>query len=128
MVLEGIEDHLRGWTPGKEGKYAEQVTKAKFAIEHVMPRKWQTHWPHPDGTKGEVEREALIHTIGNLTLLTSSLNSKVSNGAWSGDSGKRKALEAHDALFLNRRFSDDLHQNWTDANIRYTADPFQPPC
>lgn len=122
MVLEGIEDHLRGWKPGKEGKYAEQVTKAKFAIEHVMPRKWQTHWPQADGTKGEVEREALIHTIGNLTLLTSSLNSKVSNGAWSGDSGKRKALEAHDALFLNRRFSEDLYQNWTDANIRHRTD------
>jgi hypothetical protein len=47
MVLEGIEDHLRGWKPGKDGKYAEQVTKAKLAIEHVMPRKWQTHWLHP---------------------------------------------------------------------------------
>jgi hypothetical protein len=122
MVLEGIEDHLRGWKLGKEGKGGEQVTKAKFAIEHIMPRKWQTYWKHPDGPKGEVEREVLIHTLGNLTLLTSSLNSKVSNGPWSGDSGKRKALEAHDVLFLNRRFSETSCENWTDASVRQRTD------
>jgi hypothetical protein len=87
-----------------------------------MPRKWQTHWKHPDGPKGEVEREALIHTLGNLTLLTSSLNSKVSNGPWSGDSGKRRALEAHDVLFLNRRFSETSCENWTDASVRQRTD------
>jgi len=122
MVLEGIEDHLRGWKLGKEGKGGEQVTKAKFAIEHIMPRKWQTHWKHSDGPKGEVEREALIHTLGNLTLLTSSLNSKVSNGPWIGKSGKRKALEAHDVLFLNRRFAESSCENWTDASIRQRTD------
>jgi len=122
MVLEGIEDHLRGWKPGKEGKYAEQVTKAKFAIEHIIPRKWQTHWKHPDGPKGEVERDALIHTLGNLTLLSSSLNSKVSNGPWAGDSGKRRALEAHDVLFLNRKFSDKSCEAWSDEHIRQRTD------
>jgi hypothetical protein len=122
MVLEAIEDHLRGWKHGKEGKGGEQVTKAKFHIEHVMPRKWQTNWKHPEGAKGEVEREALIHTIGNLTLLTSSLNSKVSNGPWAGDSGKRKALGAHDVLFLNRKFSETSCEIWSDASIRQRTD------
>lgn len=118
MVLEGIEDHLRGWKHGKEGKGGEQVTKGKFAIEHIMPRKWQTQWEHPDGPKGEVEREALIHTIGNLTLLTTALNSKVSNGPWIGDKGKRKAMESHDVLILNRRFAEKKDENWTDSSIR----------
>jgi hypothetical protein len=122
MILEAIEDHLRGWKLGKEGKGGEKVTKAKFVIEHIMPRKWQTHWKHPDGAKGEVEREALIHTIGNLTLLTSSLNSKVSNGPWSGDSGKQNALKAHDVLFLNRKLSEDSCKTWSDTSIRQRSD------
>jgi hypothetical protein len=69
-----------------------------------------------------VEREALIHTIGNLTLLTSSLNSKVSNGPWSGDSGKQNALKAHDVLFLNRKLSEDSCKTWSDTSIRQRSD------
>ena len=46
-----------------------------------MPRRWQTHWQLGDGTV-EADRDRLVHTIGNLTLLTAKLNSKVSNAAW----------------------------------------------
>ena len=49
MVLEAIEDHLRGWRNGKPGLGEERVARGKLAIEHVMPRKWLTHWPLQDG-------------------------------------------------------------------------------
>ena len=75
------------------------------------------HWPHPEGSRGEGERDALIHTIGNLTLLTSRLNSKVSNGPWLGDTGKKHGLEAHDVLLLNRELLKSAGENWTDAAI-----------
>jgi len=65
-----------------------------------MPRKWETYWPLQDGS--EEDRDRIIHTFGNLTLLTGKLNSKVSNGPWLGRGGKREGLEAHDVLFLNR--------------------------
>ena len=45
MVLEAVEDHLRGWRDGKQGLGGERVARGKLAIEHVMPRKWQQHWP-----------------------------------------------------------------------------------
>jgi hypothetical protein len=45
MVLEAIEDHLRGWKNGKSGFGDERVARGAHAIEHVMPRKWQRHWP-----------------------------------------------------------------------------------
>ncbi|MFO0734162.1 MAG: DUF1524 domain-containing protein [Nitrospiraceae bacterium] len=80
------------------------------------------HWPHPDGARGEGEREALIHTIGNLTLLTTKLNSKVSNGPWLGATGKKHGLEAHDVLFLNRELVKSVSDNWTDASIRSRSD------
>ena len=44
--------------------------------------------------------DRLIHTLGNLTLLTGKLNSAVSNGPWSGTNSKRAGLEGHDVLIL----------------------------
>lgn len=96
----------------------ERVARGKLAIEHVMPRKWQTHWPHNGGTRGDMEREALIHTTGNLTLLTSRLNSKVSNGPWVGEFGKRRGLDGHSVLFLNRDLLKTAETEWTNSAIR----------
>jgi hypothetical protein len=59
-----------------------------------------------------------IHTLGNLTLLTGKLNSKVSNGPWLGNEGKRSGLEAHDVLMLNRELVRKAIDRWTDESIR----------
>ena len=118
MVLEAIEDHQRGWRDGKAGLGDERVARAKLAIEHVMPRKWHSHWPLADGSQGEGERDRIIHTLGNLTLLTGKLNSKVSNGPWLGSGGKREGLEGHDVLLLNRELLKKAGDRWTDDAIR----------
>ncbi|MBB3205108.1 GNAT superfamily N-acetyltransferase [Rhodopirellula rubra] len=118
MVLEAVEDHLRGWTDGKSGLGGERVARAKLAIEHIMPQKWAANWPIPDSLRGEGEREALIHTLGNLTLLTSRLNSKVSNGPWLAEGGKRAGLEMHDVLFMNRELLKGCKGEWTETMIR----------
>jgi GNAT superfamily N-acetyltransferase len=122
MVIEAIEDHLRGWIGGQASLSNERVMRGKFAIEHVMPRKWQTHWALPEGSRAEGEREALLHTLGNLTLLTSRLNSKVSNGPWKGDAGKKQALEDHCVLLLNRKLKELAVDDWTEAKIRARTD------
>jgi Uncharacterized conserved protein len=117
MVLEGIEDHLRGFRDEKSGLGDERVARGKYHIEHVMPRKWAANWPLIDGSR-EDERERLIHTIGNLTLLTQKLNSKVSNGPWLGVNGKRDGLEEHDVLILNRELMRKAIDTWTEDAIR----------
>lgn len=81
-----------------------------------MPRKWQSHWPIQPG-RSETERERNIHTLGNLTLLTGKLNSKVSNGPWEGTGGKQSGLEAHDVLLLNREILRRPNSQWTDEAI-----------
>ncbi len=92
MVLEAIEDYQRGWEAGRQGLGGERVARGTYAIEHVMPRKWHSHWPLPERAR-EADRDRIVHTLGNLTLLTGKLNSKVSNGPWIGKGGKREGLE-----------------------------------
>ncbi len=122
MVLEAIEDHLRGWKGDSTGLGGERVTRGKYAIEHIMPRKWNLNWPLPEGSRVEVERDALIHTIGNLTLITRRLNSKLSNGPWEGDAGKRQTLESHDVLIMNREILKNQTEAWSDSSIRNRSD------
>ena len=123
MVLEAIEDHLRGWRDGKTALGNERVQRGGLAIEHVMPRKWHTHWPL-ENPQGEQERDRVLHTIGNLTLLTGRLNSKVSNGPWLGKDSKKAGLEEHDVLFLNRdllKQAKEAGDQWNEECIRQRA-------
>jgi len=114
MMLEAIEDSLRG-------KFAEEshVTRGGLTIEHVLPQSWQEHWPLPDdatGIEAELDRERLLHSLGNLTLVNGRLNPALSHGAWQT---KREMLGTHTVLHLNK----DLLQTygggeWSEATIR----------
>jgi hypothetical protein len=117
MVLEAVEDYLRGWRDNNEALGQERVARGQLAIEHVMPRRWQTHWPLEVGDTEE-NREARLHLLGNLTLLTGRLNSKVSNGPWSGTGGKREGLNGHDVLLLNREIVRVAENNWTNELVK----------
>jgi hypothetical protein len=118
MILEAVEDYRRGWLGDSSATDNDRVTRSKYAIEHVMPRRWAEHWPLAAGEQTEAERDSLIHTLGNLTLLTGKLNSKVSNGPWMGQKGKRAGLEGHDVLKLNRELLKAANESWTETLIR----------
>ena len=83
-----------------------------------MPGAWHTTWPMRGGRfakngierflAGEddaeaQEREQLIHTFGNLTLLTQPLNSSVGNGSYQD---KQPAIVEQSTLVSNRYFFD----------------------
>ncbi|MFI2189089.1 DUF262 domain-containing protein [Streptomyces sioyaensis] len=99
ILLEALEDALRT-------DHTEQLTApdngehlgAKLTIEHIMPQSWREHWPAPanDPTEG-ADRDELIHTLGNLTLLTRRLNPVLGNAAWED---KRKLLGEYSLLRL----------------------------
>jgi len=113
MVLEAIEDHRRGWRDGAEGMGGQRVPRATFAIEHLMPRKWRAHWPVASEADGP-ERDRTIHSIGNLTLLTKRLNSKVSNSAWSD---KVVELAKYDVLKMDHDLITSTDA-WDEDSIR----------
>ena len=113
MVFETIEDHLRGWVDGKESKAGTRIKRSKYAIEHVMPQSWQKNWPLPTDVS-EYDRDKTIQKLGNLTLLTSKLNSSVSNSGWFE---KKQAFNEHDLLQLNNRLLAEGGDSWTDEKI-----------
>ncbi len=117
MVLESIEDHWRGWTAGQTSAAGMRIRRGSYAIEHMMPQSWLKHWPLSSDVS-EVERDARIHRLGNLTLLTKKLNSTVSNGAWLGEKGKTEHLQEKDVLLLNSRVLKQYHTSqWNEQAI-----------
>lgn len=115
MVLESIEDHWRGWISGQTSAAGMRIRRNSYAIEHLMPQSWIKHWPlQPGGS--EVERDARVHRLGNLTLLTRKLNSTVSNGPWLGDGGKAAHLQEKDVVLLNSKLLKDYSfTQWDEA-------------
>jgi len=116
MILEAIEDHHLGW--GTEaGAYQEtRVKRHSLHIEHLMPQDWSKHWPLLED-RDEEERDALVHRLGNLTLLPQRLNSKVSNGPWFGPNGKVENLRKYDNLLINRRLLGKYGDYWSEDQI-----------
>ena len=114
LILEGVEEQYRKTSLAEEIEVPKNLT-----IEHVLPQSWEAHWPLPtnlDEQEASQERNLLLHTIGNLTLVTQSLNSVASNSPWKC---KRETLGEHSVLFLNRFLlaeSQDLA--WDEQMIR----------
>ena len=109
LVLEAIELAIHD-EKSEKISIAEQLT-----IEHIMPQEWHRHWPLDEGAglEEENDRELLIHTIGNLSLVTKKLNPSLSNSPWAK---KKEAILEHSALALNRKLK--IHENWDESCIR----------
>lgn len=109
MLLLAIEGGLRST------KSENVVIQGDLTIEHVLPQDWEKHWPLPvghDPIEDTARRNRLKHTIGNLTLATTSLNPAMSNAAWSE---KREALRTHSLLVLSKEVVD--RPTWDESEI-----------
>lgn len=111
---------------GRTSKQEVITIHGELTIEHIMPQHWRTTWPLQsgalcgaldEGSPEVVTRDSLIHTLGNLTLLTQPLNSTVSNGPYDA---KRKEITANSLLQLNAYFQTQDH--WDPATITARAE------
>lgn len=99
------------------------IGESKLTIEHIMPQTWEENWPidytgvEDDEKKLIVEkRESLMHTIGNLTLVTNSLNPAMSNAPWPE---KKEELRKHSTITMNMMlYRFDV---WNEAMIEKRA-------
>ena len=83
-----------------------------------MPQRWEANWSIAPDPLAPGRRGAAIHLLGNLTLLTSRLNSKVSNGPWLAGKGKLALLDTKDVLLLNRGVRKQAHDGWDENRIQ----------
>jgi hypothetical protein len=111
FILENLER-------ATHGSKTEQFV-GTLQIEHLIPQNWRQHWPLPGEEEEEIEaayRNRALHTVGNLTLATSSLNPAISNGPWLH---KQKQILKFSALNLNRELSEE--DTWDELAITRRA-------
>jgi uncharacterized protein DUF262/uncharacterized protein DUF1524 len=127
LLIGSIDQQLRADNPHEP---VATVTYDNLQIEHVMPQKWQTHWPVLDESGAVVppddsdpvwinrrdERKRLVDRIGNLTLVTATFNQEVSNKGWSV---KRPEFAKQKSLVINYAVaSSDV---WDEASVEARA-------
>ena len=104
-----------------------------LSVEHVMPDSWEEHWPLKNGIEPtsddylraifEVEeddsvvgqivrRERLKHSVGNLSIVTRSFNSKLSN---KGFEVKKTEFADQSILMLNKDIARET--KWDEQKI-----------
>jgi len=126
LLLERIEIALR------TRKSESDAVAGPLQVEHIMPQGWWTDWPldgfrvpwnvvqSPWQATGELsaledrirQRNQIIHTLGNLTLVNGYLNSTARNSSFEVKQQEYK----HSVLQLNRYF--DGCAVWDEETIR----------
>ena len=121
----------------QRGSKQEQVNflNTGLHIEHILPQTWFEFWPldgqiiseedfnlSPYAVRTEDDKEgkfhsierrnSMLHTIGNLTILTSSLNPSVSNSSFIN---KKKEIGGQSTLIINQYLQDK--EDWNEEEI-----------
>ncbi len=71
----------------------------EYSVEHVMPKKWRNNWDNI-GDNDADERDEYLLRLGNLTILTASLNSSIRDAEWNvkkAGKNSKKGLEEYSA-------------------------------
>ena len=121
LLLETVERAIM------RGKYAGNRTlQGGLPVEHLMPQDHSNleHWPlpvnpdeNPEGAEvARDARKAIIHRLGNLTLVQPGLNSILSNKPWVE---KRRILAEQDNLYINKDLLNHApDDHWDEEQIR----------
>ena len=55
----------------------------QYSLEHLMPKKWKNNWPPCATDDLARQRDSVLLTLGNLAIITQSLNASIRDAAWS---------------------------------------------
>jgi uncharacterized protein with ParB-like and HNH nuclease domain len=97
---------------------------SKYSLEHMMPKKWRNHWDSPGDKAAADLRDRKLLTLGNLTIITQSLNASIRDAGWTikkagqgeNKGGLQKYSEGIETL------SDYLKKDiWDESSIQERA-------
>lgn len=54
----------------------------RYSLEHIMPKKWENNWNKVNTEEERLIRNRKLLTLGNLTIITSSLNTSIRDANW----------------------------------------------
>jgi hypothetical protein len=129
-ILLEVEQSIRG---SKQEKV--KFVNSGLTIEHILPQTWYEFWPLDDefiskedfdisvhavmteedkeGKYHRIEkRNKILHSIGNLTILTASLNPSVSNSSFDI---KKQEIAQQSTVVLNTYFQNKF--TWNEEEI-----------
>jgi len=91
----------------------KKLSSSSYSTEHMMPQKWSTHWSKAGMSDlAKHARDKKVKTLGNLTLVTGSLNSSMRNSAWIN---KKKTLKEHSRLKITTDYLGN--STWDEGKI-----------
>jgi len=73
----------------------------KYSLEHIMPKKWENNWGVIEDENEKRNRDGKLLTLGNLTIITQPLNSKIRDANWDDKKEKGLKLFSSDLETLN---------------------------
>lgn len=103
----------------RDKKHDTKELKYAYSLEHIMPQKWEEYWKdiskkyNADGSEmtneeAKKDRYNKVYWIGNMTLLTTSLNSALHNYAFENKmngEGRKKGIRSYAELSITK---DDI--------------------
>ena len=128
LILFWIELYRR-----KDPKYDIKELKYTYTLEHILPTKWEEYWSDvnvygengneiTNGEEKKSVRNQFLKSIGNMTLLTSNLNSSLRNNNFerkiNGFDGK-KGIKDYADLSITQEIlpSYPSINSWDERNI-----------
>jgi hypothetical protein len=119
----------------KDSKQSVKELKFNYSLEHILPQKWEEYWTSVDviDNTGNIitdreaakrERYSKIYSIGNMTLLNSSLNTSLRNYEFirkiEGE-GRKRGIRHYADLGITRFDILDKYDNgdnvWNEQKI-----------
>jgi hypothetical protein len=96
----------------------------RYSLEHIMPKKWENNWNTVKTEEEKIQRNRKLLTLGNLTIIPSSLNISIRDSSWDvKKAGKKdkKGLKHYSAgLDTFGKYLDE--PEWNEAVITKRAD------
>ncbi len=117
VVLYFIESRMR------DGNYSTSLHGINgYSLEHMMPKNWNANWPKSD-TFSTNERNNILLTLGNLAIVTSSLNESMRDNSWQKKlkgNNKNKGLKCY-SKGIETMFGALNKREWNEKNITERA-------